>query len=136
MAAVNARTPAVPPRRGERGSVLLLVAVFGLLAMGLWGLAWRSTHDAIRVERFTVQRNARARSVLPALAHGVALLRTGHPPEDPYVCLDTVVDGAVSYPCVVSFESQADTEHWLVEARAATSEEEDDLPAMPADFSD
>ncbi len=43
-------------RRGEQGYVLLFTAVIGLLAMGLWSLALRATHDTIRIERFVEHR--------------------------------------------------------------------------------
>ena len=46
----------------------------GLLAMGLWMLAWRATHDAIRMERVTVQRALRAAIEL-AVAGGQKALR-------------------------------------------------------------
>jgi len=123
-------------RRGERGAVLLIVTVLGLLAMAVWGLAWRATHDAIRVEGFVVQRDARARSVLPALAHGIALLRLGHPPTDPYECIDTVADGAETHACTLVFTSQGSSETWRVDARLATEEEQSELPPMPATFTD
>jgi hypothetical protein len=125
-----------PPRRGERGQVLLIVTALGLLAMAAWGLAWRATHDAIRTERVVVQRAQRTASVLPALAHGAAALRGGHPPSDPYECLDTIVDGTDSWDCRLLFTSQGSAETWVVSCRLATPAEAASLPALPVAFSD
>ena len=131
MARVTAR-----PKRAERGQVLLVVAVMGLLAMAAWGLAWRATHDAIRVERVVVKRAARSASVLPALAHGVARLRGGHPPTDPYECIETVIDGADTWNCVLLFTSQVNSQTWEVSSRLATPQEVANLPQLPPAFSD
>jgi hypothetical protein len=123
-----------PARRGERGQVLLLVTVLGLLAMGLWLLAWRSTHDAIRMERIAVQRAIRAGSAQAALAQGLDLLASGRPPTDPFVCQTTMTSGADSFACAVSYVSQGSPDEWLVRARLATDDEQAELPAMPGSF--
>ena len=121
-------------RRGERGQILLVVTVLGLLATGLWMLTWRATHDAIRLERVAVRRATRAESVQPALAQGLALLRTGRPPLDPYACLTTIAGGAVEYDCTVTYASQGSPDDWSVQARLATESEQGTLPPMPASF--
>ncbi len=123
-------------RRGERGQVLLIVTVLGLLAMAAWGLAWRATHDAIRTDRVMVQRALRTASVLPALAHGAAALRGGHPPSDPFECIDTLIDGTESYDCLLLFTSQINSETWQVSCRIATPSEVSSLPTLPLAFSD
>ena len=122
------------PQRSQRGTVLMVVAVMGVLAMGFWALALRGTHDSIRDEAFVLRREDRTQSVLPALAQGVDLLRTGRPPEDPYECLVSVVADGTTWACAVSFSSQGDPDHWLVEARLATEEEEGSLPPVPPSF--
>jgi len=89
---VLTRTPS-SPRDRQRGMALVLMALVGFLAMAVWMLAWRATHDAIRVERVIVQRDLRARSTLKALALAADLLRTGPPPGDPYSCIFALDDG-------------------------------------------
>jgi hypothetical protein len=131
---VDAVSLAADPRRGQRGTVLLVVAVMGVLAMGFWALALRGTHDSIRDEAFVLRREDRSESVLPAMAQVVDLLRTGQPPEDPYTCLVSVTAGATTWACAVTCTSQGDPEHWLVEARLATEEEEQTLPPVPPSF--
>lgn len=122
------------PPRSERGSVLLIVAVMGLLAMGLWMLAWRATHDAIRLERVTVQRALRAASAQQALAAGLELLRTGRPPFDDYMCLATITSGAHEYVCALTYTSQGSADDWSVQARLATESEQNNLPPLPGSF--
>ena len=121
-------------RRGQRGSVLMIVAVMGVLAMGFWALALRGTHDAIRDESFVLRRKHRTETVLPALAQVVELLHSGRPPEDPYACLVTLGAGNTSWKCTVTASSQGDQDHWLVEAHLATDEEQETLPPVPVSF--
>ena len=121
-------------RRGESGSALLAVAVMGLLAMGVFALAWRSTHDAIRVERFTVLVERRAASVQTAVAQGVDLLQTGLPPTDPYLCVATIVQADQTYACTVMFSQAAPTGPWSIESWPATVDEQATLPALPVSF--
>jgi hypothetical protein len=114
--------------------VLLIIAVMGLLAMGLWMLAWRATHDAIRLERVTVQRDLRAGSVQQALALGLTLLQTGRPPIDPYVCVVTVTHAGEDHTCAVTYTSEGTQDDWTVEAHLATESDIANLPAMPSKF--
>jgi hypothetical protein len=122
-------------RRAERGSVLMIVTVMGLLAMALWGLAWRGTHDDIRLERVETLRDVRTKSLYPALADMLDLLRSGRPPSDPYACLVTESDGAGGvWQVAATFTSDGDQDHWSVDCRAATETQVADLPAAPATF--
>lgn len=121
-------------RRHERGSVLLFTVVAGLLAMGVWLLAWRATHDAIRVEKFNVGREVRRESVLEGLNQAVALLRTGRPPSDPYQAVVSVSGASTTYDCTVTYTSDIDQDHWIVEVDPATDEETGSLPALPSSF--
>lgn len=131
MAGVTLR----PARRGERGTVLMLVTVMGLLAMAIWGLAWRGTQDDIRLERFEVQRDLRTKSLYPALADMLDLLRSGRPPSDPYACIVTESDGlGGEWHVTASFSSDGDQDHWNVDCRAATDSDLADLPAAPPSF--
>jgi hypothetical protein len=125
---------AVKARRGERGSVLMLVSVMGLLAMALWGLAWRGTHDDIRLERRELQAEVRTRSLYPALADMLDLLRSGRPPSDPYECLVSISDATGGWQVAASFSSDGDQDHWVVDCRAATSSQIANLPPAPPSF--
>jgi len=130
MAALNTRAS----RRRESGQVLLIVAVLGLLAMGIWLLAWRATHDAIRLERIAVQRHFRADTAQLALARGLALLRTGRPPLDDYSCQTTIASDLGEHTCAVTYTSQGSQDDWSVAARLATESEQANLPPMPSSF--
>jgi hypothetical protein len=134
MAALNRHPASRAPHRGERGQVLLIAAVLGLLAMGLWMLAWRSTHDAIRLERIAVQRHLRADTAQRALAQGLALLRTGRPPFDDYSCQTTIASDTGDHVCAVTYISEGSEDDWSVEARLATESEQANLPTMPSTF--
>lgn len=118
-------------RHRERGHVLLWTAVFGIMAMAYWALAFRVTGDCIRAERTATLRASRDASPTRALAAGIALLRTGTPPTTPFECVLTPSGGSA---CVVSFEETAVGGQWRVEARAATSSETSFYPAAPAGF--
>jgi hypothetical protein len=124
----------VKTRRAERGSVLMIVTVMGVLAMALWGLAWRGTHDDIRLERAEVLRDTRTHSLYPALADMVDLLRSGRPPSDPYACLVTVTDATGEWTLAATFSSDGDADHWQVDCRAATETQIAELPAAPPSF--
>ena len=134
MAALTRSPNAAAPRRGERGQVLLIVALLGLLAMGIWLLAWRATHDAIRLERVAVQRHLRADTAQRALALGLALLRTGRPPFDDYSCQTTIASDLGDHVCAVTYISEGSEDDWSVEARLATESEQANLPTMPSSF--
>jgi hypothetical protein len=132
VAAVNRVRQAT---RGERGHVLLVVAVLGMLCMALWGQAWRSTHDAIRVERFERLRDERTRALEPALERMVDLLRTGRPPSDPFDCLVLVTEDVTTFWNVrATFASEGDADHWSVDCRLATADDLATLPGAPTTF--
>ena len=120
--------------RSQRGYVLLYSAVLGLLAMGMWALAWRAVHDTIRTEKFEVSRSVRSESVVQALALGIGLLETGRPPTDPYACIFTVSGPSTTYDCTVSYTSLGDQDNWQVESWKATDAEKASLPVAPATF--
>ncbi len=117
--------------RGERGTVLLFAAILGVLAMGIWVLAWRSTHDAIRVERFTVRRESRSKSTTAAVAAGVSLLRTGKPSFDPY---EAIFVNQFGTEVKLTFTTDFDGMEWSIEGVLATDGEAATLPALPESF--
>ena len=119
------------PTRRERGHLLVWVAVFGILSMGYWAIAFRATRDCIRAERATLLRQTRDQGVAKALAAAVALLRTGTPSESPYECVVTPNGGPA---CTATYASTDNEDEWTVEVRPATSAEIEDLPAAPTTF--
>ena len=123
-----------PTTRPQRGFVLVYVSVLGLLMMLIWGLAWRGTQDAIRIERGDVWRTTREESVIQAGAVGLELLSTGLPPSDPYECIVSVSGATDSFDVYVSYSSIFYPHTWTVDARLATDDEVLMLPAAPASF--
>ena len=121
-------------RRREAGHTLTVVAVMVVLAMAVWMLAWRATHDAIRIERFAVLRETRGHRVAEAAARFAAVLRTGRPPEDPYACKVTTDWQGEAKACVVEASSEGDADHWQVAARMATELESSTLDELPPSF--
>ena len=134
MASMNHERAGRRSQRGEGGYVILYVTILGLLAMGLWGLAWRATHDTIRTEKFEVRRAVRSEGVAAALAEGLLLLETGRPPSDPFQCVKTVANGTDSYACTLTYTSQGDQDHWEVTSRIATPDELQNLSPAPGTF--
>ena len=114
---------------------LVLMSLIGFLAMAIWMLAWRATHDTIRVERVSVQRELRARSTLKALALAADLLRTGIPPESPYECLFAVDDEDDEELFITTrFTRDGSNFDWEITAMDSTSAEVINLPLAPLSF--
>lgn len=112
----------------------MLTAVIGFLLMALFLTAVRAGRDAIRGERFQVFREHRAVGVTASLADGLALLRTGEPPTDPYECVVTQTDDdANTYDCKVTFTNTGALQY-DVTAEPATDTDMATLPAMPGNF--
>lgn len=118
-------------RRRERGHLLVWVAVFGILSMGYWAIAFRATGDCIRAERAMLLRQTRDQGVARALAAAVALLRTGTPAESPYECVVTTDDGSKS---TATYTRTLNDGEWTVEVHPATAEDISGLPAAPTTF--
>lgn len=131
---MNACASATTTRRSERGSALVIVTVIGLLSLGLFGLAWRGTHDAIRVESFERRRAERDESILVALADGVSLLESGRPPSDPFSALMAITGELGDYDCTVTWSSAGDLDTWDVSVAESTEAELLLLDPAPARF--
>ena len=113
------------------GYAMMLVLVFIVLFLGLLGVALRQTAAALRIESVRAMQIQRDEGSLHALARGLALLETGVPPADPYICgIDiSTSSGLRSY--TVTFESEGG-ENWAV--RSTASDAGDVLQPMPASF--
>lgn len=117
--------------RPRRGYVLLFVLAFLLVFLGLLGVACRQTAGALRVEAVRKQQAVRDQGSVHALARGMALLETGRPPSNPYVCglsIDTPL-GVRAYK--VTFTSSGN-DSWTVSVALAT--DGDDPTPMPSIF--
>jgi hypothetical protein len=120
-------------RSGERGLALVLTAVLGIIAMALWILTYRTTMDGIRAETRVIDREARDTTVTRALAAALALLRTGPPSATDVSYLFTVVNGAETTICTVTYTNTGG-DAWDVDARIATEDDIDTFDDAPPDF--
>lgn len=111
--------------------MLLFAAALGVLAMAIWVVAWRATHDAIRVERFVDRRDEADATTLTAVANALALLETGTPSSDPYEAIDEPMPGKPQKVTIGSGEFEGE---WVVEAVPADDEDVATLPTLPASF--
>ena len=69
---------------------MVLVLVFLALVMAAFSMSQRHIAAALRIETVRTLPSQRDEGGLQALAHGLALLETGSPPSDPYVCAVTM----------------------------------------------
>ena len=67
-------------RRRERGHLMLWAAVFGVVAMAYWALAFRATGDCIRAERAALLRVKRDEAAWDAA--GIAACEGATPLRD------------------------------------------------------
>ena len=112
---------------------MLLVLVFIALAMSLYAVSYRHMAAALRVETARTLQTQRNQGSIHALAKGLALLETGLPPSDPYVCATTMETSTGEHSFTVTFSSETD-EVWLVEAGPTVAF--DDPQAMPDSFAE
>ena len=83
-------TPRTRPGRPAGGYAMVLVVLFMVLFLGLWGQAARQIGSMIRIEEARdrrVRRDADRLLVQAALARGLAALEQGYPPADPFTCV-------------------------------------------------
>jgi len=110
---------------------MVIVLVFILLFLSLWGVAYRQTAAALRAESVEVNRVERDEGSTQAVARGLALLETGLPPSNPYVCGITVTTPTGPRAFTVTFTPEG-SNNWSVQAAptaAGTSP-----PPMPSTF--
>ena len=103
---------ALPARRGY---AMMLVLMFIVLFLALLGVVYREVAGALRIESLhsiEVQRDAGS---VHALARALALLETGLPPANPYVCGVTIdtPDGPLAF--TVTFATE-DGVTWQVQS--------------------
>ena len=101
------------PMRG--GYAMVATLIFIVLFTALWGVAYRQTAAALRIESVQVARVQRDQGSTVALARGLALLQTGLPPQSPYVCGVTLNTPAGVQSFTVTFAAQGGS-NWSVQA--------------------
>ena len=110
------------------GYALVLVLIFMILLLSLAGMAYRHVGSALRVESVRAAQVVRDEGSIPALARALALLGTGPPPTNPYVCgvlIDTS-SGTRSFTITMSSEVEGE---WTVHAApTAVNETLDPMP--------
>jgi hypothetical protein len=115
----------------RRGYALMLVLVFVVLFLAVLGVAYRQTASVLRVETVRARQAQRDQGGVVAVARGLALLETGLPPSDPYVCAVTVSTSAGPSTYTVTFASEGPGA-WSV--RATPAGPGDPSPPMPSMF--
>ena len=113
------------------GYAMMLVLVFIVLFLSFWSIAYRQTAAALRIECTQVLQRQRDEGSIHALARALALLETGLPPTDPYVCGVTIDTSTGERSYAVTFSSEGEN-HWSVQAAPPQSYERP-LP-MPDSF--
>jgi hypothetical protein len=110
---------------------MLLVAGFLMVFLALLGLAYSQLAAALRVQTVCALQAQRDQGSIPALARGLALLETGSPPSEPYICAVTIntPTGPCSY--TVTFASTGPN-NWSVSS-APTVPSDNPVP-MPNTF--
>ena len=113
------------------GFAMMLVLVFIVLFLGFLGVALRQTAAALRIESVRIMQIQRDEGSVHAVARGLALLETGLPPTDPYVCgVDiNISTGIRSF--TVTFSSEVEGQ-WSVHSVATPAG--DSPQVMPASF--
>lgn len=119
-----------PPRRGY---AMVLVLVFIALLLTFYSVAYRNVAAALRVETARSLQQQRDEGVIHALARAVALLETGSPPTDPYVCEATIGVPPDERHFTVTFATEG-VNLWSVQA--APTEWPDSPEPMPPSFAE
>jgi hypothetical protein len=115
----------------RRGYAMVLVLLFLVLFLALLGVAYREMAAAVRTVSVQSLEADRDEGSLHALARAMALLETGLPPANPYVCGATIDTSAGPRSFRVTFTSPADTT-WSV--RSAPASPDETLLPMPSTF--
>ena len=113
------------------GYALMLVLVFLVLFLSVLSVAYCQMAAALRAETARSLQARRDEGSIHALARGLALLETGLPPSDPYVCGVMIDTSAGARSFTVSFASEGGT-YWTVCSTPTAANETP--PSMPSTF--
>jgi hypothetical protein len=107
---------------------MVLVVLFLVVFLGLWGQASRQIGSMIRVEEARARRVRRDASQLPAmsaLARSLAALELGFPPTPAYVCRVEAIDGSTF---AATFQRDPGSlDQWIVSVEPTS---DDSLPQL------
>ena len=109
----------------------MTVSLFLVLMLAMTGVVHRHLSSVLRIEKARIQAEQRDEALMHALAQAMALIETGLPPSDPYVCSTTIVTSQGSESITVTFAQELN-EIWSVHA-APTAPDATPQP-MPASF--
>lgn len=112
---------------------MLLVLIFLALVLSLYSLSYRHTAAALRVEATRTLQLQRDEGSVHALAMGLALLETGLPPSNPYICAVTIDTSTGERSFTVTFALET-ANTWSVGARP--TEPFEDPEPMPDSFAE
>jgi hypothetical protein len=115
----------------KRGYAMVMALVFIALLLSIYSVAYRQVAAALRIETARTLQRQRDEGSLQALARGLALLETGLPPEDPYVCAVTIGTSTGERSFTITFTAEEEN-RWSV--RAAPTQPPNDPEPMPASF--
>jgi hypothetical protein len=119
------------PGSKRHGYAMMLVFVFLVLFLLFLGMAYAQLTSALRIETAHAQQVVRDQGAIPAVAQGLALLETGLPPSNPYVCATTITGSTGARSFTVTFTLEGGN-NWSVRA-APTAPNENPQP-MPNTF--
>lgn len=112
------------------GFALMLVLVFIVLFLGLLGIALRQTAAALRIETIRTLQIQRDEGSVHAVARGIALLESGLPPSNPYVCTVEILTSRGVRPFTVTFASEVEGNWTVNSVPAVDGEAYDPMPVM------
>jgi hypothetical protein len=115
----------------RRGYAMVMALMFIALLLSIYSVAYRQVGAALRIETTRILQQQRDDGSIHAVARGLALLETGLPPEDPYVCAVSIDTSTGERSFTVTFASETEST-WSVHA-APTGPLENPDP-MPATF--
>lgn len=118
-------------RKRRAGYALIMVLVFMVLFVSIVGVAFRRLGSAVRLESAHTNQVRRDGGSVVALSRAMALLETGLPPTDPYVCGTVVDTPAGTRNFTVTFTLEEGT---TFSVRAAPTPAEDNPSPMPDTF--
>jgi len=118
-------------RLPRRGYAMVLVMIFIALMLCMYSVAYRHVAAALRIETARTLLTQRDEGSVHALAKAVALLETGLPPSDPYVCAVIIGTSPNERSFTVTFASEGGNT-WSVSA--APTQWPDEPQPMPQTF--
>jgi len=93
----------------------MTVSLFLVLMLAMTSVVHRHLASALRIEKARILAEHRDETLMHALAQAMALMETGLPPSDPYVCATLIDTSQGPESITVTFVNEAD-EIWSVHA--------------------